>query len=42
MIDKLYLSREINSGRLIDFITRFYTFYFTDYKSVIDFFKQFI
>jgi len=39
MIDKLRLSREISFKRLIDFITRFYTLYFTDCKSIIDFFK---
>jgi hypothetical protein len=40
IVDKLKSGREISFKRLIKLTTRFYTFYFTDYESIADFFNQ--
>jgi hypothetical protein len=40
IVDKLKSGREISFRRLIELITRFYTFYFTDYESIADFSNQ--
>jgi len=41
IIKKLKAGREINFNRLIEFIIKFYTLHFVDYKSITDFFNQF-
>jgi len=40
MVEKLKAGREIGSGRLIELTIKFYTLYFTDYKSIADFSGQ--